>query len=703
MDKNTIYGLILIGLVFFAFMYFSPHDEQAAETETKAKTEQPAPVMEKPEPLTDTETGWLRTNLRDNGTATSAEGATVYRLQYGALDLALKGDSISGTVMVDGKPYSYAQINGNDASMNSQQRVAALKILRNVSEQLGRYGRFTAFLSGKDSVVKLQNNVLSLELSAKSGSITRAELLKYYTEYNSDETKKDKRKVVLFHDTTNSMSFDIPTAQSVNTHNLYFTPRVVNDSTVLMTLDFGGGAYWGIRYILPKGDRYDLKMQIVQHGVDKIIASNNTELGFHWHQNLARQEKGRMFEEQKSGLYYKFAGGSVENLSEGKDDSEERQAKIRWIAFKNQFFTSAVFSRRPFNTADFSSVILKKQDYLKSFTTDAKVNDYDWRAAVPAEFDLFLGPNLYPLLSDMDKTLDMGENLSLTRLIPLGWSLFRWINTLIVIPVFTFLGSFGMNYGIVILLLTLFIKLVLYPLTYKSLISQAKMRILAPDIKAINDKYPGKDNAMLRQQKTMALYSKAGASPMSGCVPMLLQLPILFAMFSFFPSCIELRGQSFLWAQDLSAPDAIISWSGNIPLITEYFGNHISLFCLLMTATNIIYTYTNSQNQAGAMPGMKWMMYLMPVFFMVFFNNYAAALSYYYFLSLLITISLTFIFRKVVKEEDVRKKMAEAAKKPKKKSGFMARLEEMQRQQQEMLKQQQKAKGSGNNRTNRRR
>lgn len=195
---------------------------------------------------------------------------------------------------------------------------------------------------------------------------------------------------------------------------------------------------------------------------------------------------------------------------------------------------------------------------------------------------------------------------------------------------------------------------------------------------------------MTRQQKTMALYSKAGASPMSGCVPMLLQLPILFAMFSFFPSCIELRGQSFLWAHDLSAPDAIISWSGNIPLITEYFGNHISLFCLLMTVTNIVYTYTQSQNQAGGMPGMKWMMYLMPVFFMVFFNNYAAALSYYYFLSLLITITMTFIFRKVVKEEDVRKKMAENAKKPKKKSGFMARLEEMQRQQQEMMKQQAK-------------
>ena len=284
--------------------------------------------------------------------------------------------------------------------------------------------------------------------------------------------------------------------------------------------------------------------------------------------------------------------------------------------------------------------------------------------------------------------------MNFTKLIPLGWTIFRWVNTLIVIPVFNFLGSFGWNYGIIILLLTIFIKLILFPLSYKSYKSQAKMRILAPDIKAINEKYPGQENAMKRQQKTMALYSQAGASPFSGCLPLLLQMPILFAIFQFFPSCIELRGQHFLWVHDLSAPDAIISWSGNIPLVTEYFGNHISLFCLLMTATNIIYTYLNMQNQqSSGMPGMKWMMYLMPVFFMIFFNNYAAGLSYYYFLSLLITICQTYAFRLAIKEDSVRKAMAANAKKPKKKSGFMARLEEMQKQQQAMLREQEKRKG----------
>ncbi len=313
---------------------------------------------------------------------------------------------------------------------------------------------------------------------------------------------------------------------------------------------------------------------------------------------------------------------------------------------------------------------------------------------MPAQFSLFIGPNLYPLLSSLDKKTVADEDLNLTKLIPLGWSIFRWINTGIVIPIFNLLGSFISNYGIIILIMTILIKLVLFPLTYKSYKGQAKMRILAPDIKEINEKYPGNENAMIRQQKTMALYNKAGANPMAGCLPMMLQMPLLFAMFSFFPSAIELRGQSFLWVKDLAAPDAIISWSGNIPLVTEYFGNHISLFCLLMTVTNIIYTRVNMQNTPGQMPGMKWMMYLMPVMFMVFFNNYAAGLSYYYFLSLLITIVQTYAFRFVIKEEDVRRTMAENAKKPKKKSGFMARLEEMQRQQQAMMREQQKQRGN---------
>ena len=692
MDKNTLNGLLLMLAVFLIFMWLQPKPDATQSNPESETITKGAPVATDIDSLSATEQEWLVKNIIDNGVPETASDSTrLYRLTQGPVNLTLAGDSIYGTVEVDGDKLAWGDIKKGDIKkIGLDRQRKAMAAVKALSESLGKFGKFSKFLAGTDQKMQLENDVLKLELNSKSGSITRAELKKYDTEYNADETDKSKRKVVVFEGNRNRFNFQLPLPQPVETANLYFSPTKVNDTTVLMKLDMGGGAYWGIEYSLPKGDSYVVNMRIVQHAMAPVVQSNARNLGLDWQQDIRRQEKGRMFEERNSGLYYKFAGGSVEHLSESSDDSEERQAKVRWIGFKNQFFSTVIVADHAFNTADFSSKVLKGQDYLKSLTTAAVVNDYDWNSENPANFHIFIGPNLYPLLSHLDKEIAVDEDLSMTKLIPLGWNIFRWINTGIVIPVFTFLGKFISNYGIIILLLTIFIKLILFPFTYKSYKSQAKMRVLAPDIKAINDKYPGQENAMTRQQKTMALYSKAGANPMSGCLPMLLQMPILFAMFSFFPSCIELRGQSFLWAHDLSAPDAIISWSGNIPLVTEYFGNHISLFCLLMTATNIIYTYINMQNQPSTMPGMKWMMYLMPFMFLVFFNNYAAGLSYYYFLSLLITIIQTYAFRYIIKEDDVRKAMAEAAKKPKKKSGFMARLEEMQRQQQAMLREQQK-------------
>jgi inner membrane protein oxaA len=694
MDKNTVIGLLLMAAVFFGFMWLSPKKAPVEEPDVTEETASNATAASGAvDSLSATEKEWLVKNIIENGeTVVLADSTHAARLNDGAISLTAVGDSVSGSVTVDGVNLDWGDVLRADLKkMTVQQQRKAIDAVRTASLSMGRYGKFARFLSGSDSVVRVENDVLKLELSAKSGSITRAELKKYDTEYTPDESQKRKEKVVIFEKGTNSFDFQLPLPQAVSTSELYFTPTVVNDSTVLMSLPLAESAYWGIEYTLPKGESYVVRMRVVQKNLAGVIESNNRNLGVNWHQDLMRQEKGKMFEERNSALYYKFAGGSVENLSENKNDSEDRRAKIRWIGFKNQFFSTVLIAERPFNTADFQSAVLKnKPFFLKSFDTQAVVNDYDWNKEVPAQFSLFIGPNLYPLLSSLDHQTVADEDLSLTKLIPLGWSIFRWINTGVVIPIFNFLGSFISNYGIIILIMTIFIKLVLFPLTYKSYKSQAKMRILAPDIKEINEKYPGSENAMIRQQKTMALYNKAGANPMSGCLPMLLQMPILFAMFSFFPSAIELRGQSFLWAKDLAAPDAIISWSGNIPLVTEYFGNHISLFCLLMTVTNIIYTRVNMQNSPGQMPGMKWMMYLMPVFFMIFFNNYAAGLSYYYFLSLLITIAQTYAFRFIIKEEDVRRTMAENAKKPKKKSGFMARLEEMQRQQQAMLREQQK-------------
>lgn len=688
MDKNTVYGLLLMALVFCGYMWLRPKPVNP-DVNDRATEQTASQDVANAAPLSETEIGWLRDNIRQNGRKVEGDSASAtYSWQGNGIALTLKGDSLSGKVQVDGKELAWSDIMAGKVS--PAEKAKALEEIRTASTSMGQYGRFAQFLSGKNDTLVLENDALRLTLSSKSGSITRAELKKYDTEYSPNEDEKRLGKVVLFEGDKNAFSFRMPLPQEISTSELFFEPKQINDSTVRMLLTISPESFWGIEYVLPKGENYVVRMRIIQQNMAPIVQSNNRRLGIDWHQDLKRQEQGRMFEERNSALYYKFAGGSVEHLSESKNDTEEREAKVRWIAFKNQFFSSILVSKRPFQTADFNSEVIKGADYLKSMTATASVNDYDWNVQVPAEFDLFLGPNLYPLLSSLDGKVVADEDMNFTRLIPLGWSIFRWINTGIIIPIFNFLGSFISNYGIIILILTLFIKLILFPLTFKSYKSQAKMRILAPDIKAINDKYPGQDNAMLRQQKTMELYSKAGASPFSGCLPMLLQMPILFAMFSFFPSAIELRGQSFLWAHDLSAPDAIISWSGNIPLVTEYFGNHISLFCLLMTVTNIVYTYINMQNQPGQMPGMKWMMYLMPVFFMIFFNNYAAGLSYYYFLSLLITIIQTYAFRYVIKEEDVRKQMKENAKKPKKKSGFMARLEEMQRQQQQMLKEQQK-------------
>ncbi len=682
--------------VFFGFMWLTPRNEAVTEPEREQESAAAAQAVATVDSLSATEKEWLVKNIIEHGeTVVLPDSTHASRLSDGVIDLVAVGDSVRGTVTVDGQTLSWADICRADLKkMTVKQQQKAVETVRKASLSMGRYGKFSRFLSGSDTQTMLENDVLKLSLSSKSGSITRAELKKYDTEYTPDESKTRKEKVVIFEGATNSFDFQLPLPQGVSTSELYFTSSMPNDSTVLMTLPLGDDAYWGLEYTLPRGDSYVVRLRVVQKNLAGVIESNNRNLGVNWHQDLMRQEKGKMFEERNSALYYKYAGGSVENLSESKNETEERKAKIRWIGFKNQFFSTVLIADRPFNTADFQSDVIKNKPYfLKSFSTQAVVNDYDWNAEVPAQFSLFIGPNLYPLLSSLDHKTVADEDLNLTKLIPLGWSIFRWINTGVIIPIFSFLGSFISNYGIIILIMTIFIKLVLFPLTYKSYKSQAKMRILAPDIKAINEKYPGNENAMIRQQKTMALYSKAGASPMSGCLPMLLQMPILFAMFSFFPSAIELRGESFLWAKDLSAPDAIISWSGNIPLVTEYFGNHISLFCLLMTVTNIIYTRVNMQNSPGQMPGMKWMMYLMPVFFMIFFNNYAAGLSYYYFLSLLITIAQTYAFRFIIKEEDVRRTMAENAKKPKKKSGLMARLEEMQRQQQQMMKEQAKRNG----------
>ena len=679
MDKNTILGMLLMAGVIFGFMWLNKPSEaelarQREQAEQMAASERQLSAdnnLLTVDSVSPAELQTIVSTVRRFGVADST-GCYTLSASDATITLATDGTTIGGYVMADDTKVPMTDILTSDYKGLPEATAAkAVANLRGALSSVARYQGFARYLSGTEQTVTLKN-------------------------YQRD----DSTAVTLMAPDTDSYSFTLMTAnQRLDTREFYFTPVAESDTSVVMQLNLGDGAVWGIRYVL-QPDSYIARMEVVQTGMNAVIPTSVASMDFTWTQKMARNEAGRMFEERNSALYYMFANGDVENLKEGSSELKEVNERVKWIGYKNQFFSAVIIPDTYFTTANLDSEVLEHDpSYLKKLTTEATI-EYSSTLANPASFTLFLGPNSYPLLSDLQKEIMPGQNLHLTNLIPLGWALFRWINTLIIIPVFSFLGGFISNYGIIILLLTIFIKIILFPFTYKSYMSQARMRVLAPEIKEINDKWPGNENAMKRQQESMALYSRAGASPFSGCLPMLLQFPVLIAMFNFFPSAIELRGKSFLWAHDLSAPDAIVSWTTNIPLISSTFGNHISLFCLLMTAVNIIYTRINMQNQPGgnSMPGMKWMMYLMPLMFLVFFNNYAAGLSYYYFLSLLITIAQTYVFRKVVNEEKVRAMMRENAKKPRKKSAWMQRLEEAQRQQQAMLRERERQQAKGKRR-----
>lgn len=700
MDKNTIYGLLMMGLVIFGFMYLNKNDQEKLQQQLQEQAEQQQ-VKEAAEAarslivdsISQAELAGVPAILRKAGTPDAGNG-NVYRYTTQTVDLTYDGENVTGTVNAADTTLSYEAVAhsqfGDDLSIDT--RKTAVDNLRQALTDADRYRGFARHLNGKEELVTLQNDVLKLDINTHGGNVAQATLLDYdtYLPDAADKNKIDTAAVNVCKLNESAYSFILTSAtQRFDTSTFYFTPETVNDSTVVMKLDLGDGATWALKYTLPKGS-YVVKLDIEQQNMDKVIPPSVATVEMAWSQHMGRNEDGRTFEERNSGLYYKYVGDSPDNLDANGDHEKTLNQRLKWIAFKNQFFSTVMIPRTHFVAAEVESKDLKGDpNFVKQLNSKATL-DYSSMNANPLSIDIFYGPNLYPLLSSLDKKIDpeASEGLDLTKLIPLGWPIFRWINTLIIIPVFTFLSKFISSYGLIILLLTVFIKLILFPLTYKSYVSQAKMRALAPEIKEINDKYPGQENAMVRNQKTMELYSRAGASPFSGCLPMLLQMPVLIAMFWFFPSCIELRGESFLWAKNLAAPDYILTLPFSIP----WYGDRVSLFCLLMTVTNIIYSHINMQNQpnSNSMPGMKWMMYLMPVMFLFIFNDYASGLSYYYFLSLLITIIQTYVVRLSINEDKLRAKMMANAAKPKKKSGFMARLEEAQRQQQAMMREQQK-------------
>ncbi len=586
-----------------------------------------------------------------------------------------------------------------EAKLISEQITAQLEAEKEAttsSEDLAQqlaavYGPFAPATQGQEGTITLENEKVRIGVAYRGGRIAKAEL-KEYKAYGDSVNP-----LCLFQGDESTLNFTLVTNTNriLATQNLYFTNAgqttdTEGNTTLTMRLNTNiEDCYLDFVYTLPADD-YMVGMSIVPHNMQLALAQNMSSMEMQWNQEIPQQEKGRKFEERYAQLQYMFVGGDIDKLSEQKADRANESARIKWIAYKDQFFSTVMIAEDAFESTTMESAPLNANShYIKAYKTNTSL-PFDINGKQTTNIRYYFGPNHYNTLKAYDKDVVSAEKLHLNELVPLGWKLVSWINKALVIPMFDLFSSWGLHIGLVILLMTLVIKLILLPFVFASNKSTAKMRVLKPQLDEINAKYPP-EKMQERQQATMALYQKAGVSPMSGCLPMLLQFPVLMAMFWFLPTAIELRGQSLFWADDLSTYDAIITWNTPIPL----FGTHLSLFCLIMTVVNIVYTHITMQQQSGGqeMKMMRWMMYLMPLMFLFFFNDYAAGLSFYYFVSLLMTIIQTMIFRWAVDDKKVLAEMEANAKKKgsQKKSGFAARLEAMQREQQRLAREQAKA------------
>ncbi len=558
-----------------------------------------------------------------------------------------------------------------------------------------KYGVFATTATGEEHIYTIENDVMKMTLTSKGAFVKTVELKDYKT--------WDSLALISFDENTTKFNLSFfASNRNINTIDLYFTPYlnnypydgdeniVVKDQPVSLTFrafaddltdQLNQNQYIEFTYTVSK-DEYMVDFDVKTVNMKNVIASNTNFVTLDWYVDLLKQEKA-VDRYNGSNVYYKFISDDVESISGNrggeKDGEKDLRANLKWLSFKQRFFSYALIAKENFSSAVIGMKTEMRQQnprYLKTMyaTVDVPFDAFQETNDMPMQF--YFGPNSLKIMDRYDLDLD--------KQIPLGGKLVGWINRYIVVNVFNWLGSYGWNYGIVILVLTVIIKLALMPFAYKSYQSTAKMRVLKPEIDEINAKYPDERDNMKKQQAIMDLYKKAGASPTAGCLPMLLQLPILWAIFRFFPSSIELRQQPFLWADDLSTYDSILDLGFNIP----FYGDHVSLFTLLMTVTTILYTYINNKQMAATnqqgMKGMKVMMYIMPIMFLGLFNSYSAGLSYYYMLVNIITFLQMYLFRVFLDDEKLRKKIEMAKQKPVKKSGFQKRLEELQKQQQQM-------------------
>ena len=550
---------------------------------------------------------------------------------------------------------------------------------------------------GKIATTVIENELLRVTLTNKGGQLQKVEL--------KDSTYKSRNggNVVLFdgNDQNMCLMLDGKTANIV-TDELFFTPTDVRNDGLTMHLSVANGSL-DIVYSL-KPHSYILDMDVKATGLEGFFPSTMNSMQVEWKEDMKQQEKGYDFENRYSTVTYRDVDGDTHELSVsgGNEEEDEFEEKMKWITFKTQFFSQVLIAEQPLTVNSMSSEYLEKgSGYLKTYKTSF-ASEFDTKGVNPTRFHLYLGPNKFSTLKENEKMLQASDNLDLQSLVYMGWPIIKWINRFVFLYAFDFLTGLGLNMGIVLLLLTIIVKVVVFPLMKKSYVASANMRVLRPKMDEINAKYPKQEDAMLKQQEVMKLYSEYGVSPMGGCLPMLIQMPIWIALFNFIPNYIEMRGESFLWADDLSTYDDVINWGFNIWGI----GDHLSLFCILWcvsTVANSIITqrqqsYAMTAEQQQQMSMMKWMTYLMPIIFFFSFNSYSSGLNWYYFVSGLISILMMWFLRKTTDDqvllEKLEKRHAERKAnmgEKKKTSSIMERLQAMQEKQLEILKQQQEA------------
>ena len=585
------------------------------------------------------------------------------------------------------------------AEMEKASKAAAAKRQANAKAKVeaDSTALFYSALKGQAKKIVLRNEKVELTLNTKGATVEKA-VIKGYVGHNLKvkDGSADAKDVTLFDGNDQSLKFMLEAKEAnIITSDLYFTPSNVTDKSVTMTAVAGEGKTLTMTYTL--GDDYMLHMSLQAQGMAGLFSPNYNKMDVDWSDKARQQERGFMFENRYTTLTYHNVEGGTDHLNEGSEKIDEKiEETIDWVSFKNQFFSAIIVAKDNFEKDAFMTSIPQEKGsgYLKQFQAKMKTA-FDPTGKKASEFEFYFGPNDFQILKNTEKESTFGKDLEFQKLVYLGWPIIRWINRFFTLYVFDWLSNvFPM--GIVLILITLLLKLITYPMVKKSYMSSAKMRVLKPKLEAATAQYNKPEDQMQKQQAMMAEYAKYGVSPLSGCLPMLIQMPVWVAMFNFVPNAIQLRGEKFLWMSDLSTFDPIFEWNTNIWLI----GDHLSLTCILFCVANLLYSWMTMRQQRDQMVGqqaeqmkmMQWMMYLMPLMFFFMFNDYSAGLNFYYFISLFFSAAIMWTLRKTTDDEKLlailEKRYQENKNNPKKASGLMARmqaLQEMQRKQQEEM------------------